>query len=242
MEGSRRGAGLPRLPGTGVRVKRHRCLMRIVVAISVATLAACSGGSTSSQPPPAESNTPVPTPATASPAPTTTTAAPAASGEIRLGCGTACQNAGGYGAAGAQVKLVDVIKVVGGAVSLDPDGYVPVTLTCLIPATCKGFVTLGIRGFDPDLCGNYHHAGCSDLVVNANSTQTIGVPLTPTALAYARANSPVNVSVDAHLNQTASCEDIPQLAATCAQIVAADPRAGDGLERVAAGDLQVSAT
>lgn len=223
-------------------MKRHRCLMRIVVAISVATLAACSGGSTGSQPPPAEGNTPVPTPATASPAPTTTTATPAASGEIRLGCGTDCQNAGGYGAPGVQVKLVDVIKVVGGAVRLDPDGYVPVTLTCLIPATCRGFITLDISGFDSDLCGNYHHAGCSDLVVNANSTQIIGVPLTPTALAYARANSPVNVSVDAHLNQTTPCEDIPQLAATCAQIVAADPRAGDGLERHAVGDLQVSAT
>jgi hypothetical protein len=48
--------------------------------------------------------------------------------------------------------------------------------------------------------------------------------------------------VDAHLNQTTPCEDIPQLAATCAQIVAADPRAGDGLERHAVGDLQVSAT
>jgi hypothetical protein len=137
---------------------------------------------------------------------------------------------------------VDVIKVVGGAVSLDPDGYVPVALTCLIPATCQGFITLGISGFDPDLCGNYHHAGCSDLVVNANSTQIIGVPLTPTALAYARANSPVTVSVDVHTNQTTSCKDIPQLAATCAQIVAADPRAGDGLERHTVGDLQLSAT
>ncbi len=226
----------------GVHVKRHRCLMTIMVAISVATLAACSGGSISSQPPPAESNTPVPTPATASPAPTTTTAAPAASGEIRLGCGTSCQNAGGYGAPGTKVKLVDVIKVVGGAVSLDPDGYVPVALTCLIPATCQGFVTLDISGFDPDLCGNYHHAGCSDLVVNANSTQTIGVRLSPTALAYLRAHSPVTVGVSTHTNQTASCEDIPQLAATCAQIVAADPRAGDGLERHTEGDLQVSTT
>jgi hypothetical protein len=226
----------------GVHVKRCRWLMTTVVAISVATLVACSGGSTSSQPPPAAGSTPVPTPATASPAPTTTTAAPAANGEIRLGCATACQNAGGYGAAGAQVKLVDVIKVVGGAVRLDPDGYVPVTLTCLIPATCQGVITLDISGFDPDLCGNYHHAGCSDLVVNANSTQIIGVPLSADALAYARANSPVNVFVDAHIGQPASCEDIPQLIATCEQIVAADPRAGDGLERHAVGNLQVSAT
>jgi hypothetical protein len=222
-------------------VKRCGCLMTTIVAISVATLAACGGGSTSSQPPPAEGNTPVSIPATASPAPTTTTATPGASGEIRLGCATECQNAGGYGAAGAQVKLVDVIKVAGGAVRLDPDGYVPVTLTCLIPATCKGVIQLSapVSGPVSDGC---RRGGCSDLVVNANSTQTIGVPLIPEALAYARANSPVNVSVAVHISQPASCEDIPQLVATCEQIVAADPRAGDGLERQAVGNLQMSAT
>ena len=209
----------------GVYVKRHRCLMTIMVAISVATLAACSGGSTGSQP-----------------VLVATSTSPAPPGELRLGCGTFCQNAGGYGAPGVQVKLVDVTKVVGGAVSLDPDGYVPVTLTCLIPATCKGYITLGIKGGPgSDLCGNYHHDGCSDLVINANSTQTFGVPLLPNALAYARAHSPVTIGVDVHTNQTTSCEDIPQLAATCARIVAADPRAGDGLERHAVGDLQVTA-
>jgi hypothetical protein len=80
------------------------------------------------------------------------------------------------------------------------------------------------------------------LVVNANSTETIGVPLSTNALAYARANSPVTVGVTANTNQTANCSDIPQLAATWAQIVAADDRAGDGLERHVAGQLQVSAT
>jgi hypothetical protein len=47
--------------------------------------------------------------------------------------------------------------------------------------------------------------------------------------------------VTANTNQTANCSDIPQMAA-CAQIVAADDRAGDGLERHVAGQLQVSAT
>ena len=79
-------------------------------------------------------------------------------------------------------------------------------------------------------------------VIKIGARHRHGVPLLPTALAYARANSPVTVGVIAHLNQTTSCKDIAQLATTCAQIVAADPRAGDGLERVAAGDLQVSAT
>jgi hypothetical protein len=216
-------------------VKCRQCLMTIMVAISVAALAACGGGSTSSQPPLAGGSTP-------SPAPTTTTAAPAANGELRLGCGPDCQTAGGYGAPGAQVKLVDVIKVVGGAVRLDADGYVPVTLTCLIPATCQGFIALGVEGYTPPVSSTQvPHPFRSDLLVNANSTQTMGVPLTADALAYVRAHSPVTVAVVVHA-KTASCEDIPQLVATCEQIVAADPRAGDGLERYANGNLQVSAT
>jgi hypothetical protein len=113
--GAVRDTDLPRLPGTGVHVKRRRCLMTIMVAISVAMLAACSDGSTGSQPPPAESNTPVPTPATASSAPTTTTTTPAGTGELRLGCGTACQSAGGYGGANPLAKTwVEITKVVGG--------------------------------------------------------------------------------------------------------------------------------
>jgi hypothetical protein len=212
-------------------VKRHRCLMTIAVAISVATLAACSGGSTSSQRPPVDASTS----SAASPAPISTTAG-AASGELRLGCGTYCQNAGGYGAAGPQGKPVDVIKVVGGAVSLDPDGYVPVTLTCLIPATCKGVIQLNapVSGPVSDGCGRGgNYTGCSDMVVNANSTQTIGVPLIPEALAYARVHSPVTVRVLANAGLTDDCEDIPQLAPTCSQIT---------LETLIGGELQVSAT
>lgn len=175
-----------------------------MVAISVATLAACSGGSTSSQPVPVDTST--------SPPPT---------GEVRLGCGTACQSAGGYGGANPYGKTwVETTKVVGGAVSLDADGYVPVTVTCLVPATCKGVITLGIEGGPhSDLCGNYQHDGCSDMVINANSTQTFGVPLLPDALAYARAHSPVTVGVTAHAGP-ANCEDVPRLPPTyCAQYI-----------------------
>jgi hypothetical protein len=188
----------------GVHVKRHRCLMTIMVAISVATLAACSGGSTSSQPVLVDTST--------SPAPT---------GEVRQGCGTACQSAGGYGGtANPEGKTwVETTKVVGGAVNLDADGYVPVTVTCLVAATCKGYITLGVKGGpQSDLCGNYHHDGCSDIVINANSSQTFGVPLLPDALAYARAHSPVTVDVTAYASSPANCEDVPQLAPTyCAR-------------------------
>jgi hypothetical protein len=241
VEGSGRDTDLPRPPGTEFIVKRHRCLMTAMVAISVAALAACGGGSTSSQPPPVGTSTSSAT----SPAPTSTTAA-AAAGEVRLGCGTYCQSAGGFGGAGGQGQEVDALRVVGGAVILDADGYVPVELTCLISATCKGVIVLSIVGYSaPTGCGvdegGYPRGcgcgrggmwdGCSDMVVNANSTQTIGVPLTAGALAYARAHSPVTVSVTAPVD--AQCEDIPQLAPTCAQI---------NLKTLIHGELQVSAT
>ncbi len=182
----------------GVDVKRHPYLMMIMVAISVATLAACSGGSTSSQPMLVDTST--------SPAPT---------GELRPGCGTTCQSAGGYGGtANPEGKTwVEITKVVGGAVHLEADGYVPVTVTCLVAATCKGYITLGVKGGpQSDLCGSYHHDGCSDMVINANSTQTFGVPLLPGALAYARAHSPVTIGVTAYASSPADCEDVPQLA------------------------------
>jgi hypothetical protein len=191
--------GFAQAAGTGVDVERHRCLIMIMVAISVATLAACGGRSTSSQPLLVDTST-----------------SPPPAGEVRLGCGTACQSAGGYGGANPENKTwVDTTKVVGGAVHLDADGYVPVTVTCLVPATCQGYITLGVKGGpQSDLCGNYHHDGCSDMVINANSTQTFGVRLLPAALAYARAHSPVTVGVTAYASSPANCEDVPQLAPT----------------------------
>jgi hypothetical protein len=214
-------------------MKHHRCLMTAVVALSVAASAACAGGSTSFHPQLVDTSTPLPTP---------TGAAPAATGEVRLGCGTYCQTAGGYGAVAAP-DMLDVIKLGGGAVSMDADGYVPVTVTCLIPATCRGVIALQIEGYTmPESYTRVEYPGRSDLVVNANSTQTIGVPLNAEGLAFARAHSPVTVDIHADANQTADCSDIPQLAAHCAKAVAADPRAGDGLERGSGGKLQVSAT
>jgi hypothetical protein len=125
---------------------------------------------------------------------------PSSSGD-RLGCSTYCQNAGGYGAAGSNAPYVPIVKVASGAVRADADGYVPVTVTCVASSTCQGAIVLEISGvnFD-DVCGggNYRWAGCSDLLVNANSTRTIAVPLTPAALAYVRAHSPVTVGATAH--------------------------------------------
>jgi hypothetical protein len=203
-----------------------------------------SCGKTSESSAPVEPATTSPSASAAAGAPVepTTTQSAIASGEVRLGCGSYCQSAGQYGAPGAPQAL-EVIKVVGGAVRLDPDGYVPVTLTCLVPVTCRGALQLEIQGYTPPLSyTTILFPGRSDLVVDKNSTQTIGVPLNPEPLAFARANSPVTVNVrgDADLTR---CADDPQLAATCAQIVAADPRhIGNGLQTLFGGELQLSTT
>ena len=143
-------------------------------------------------------------------------AADSGSGD-RLGCGTYCQDAGGYnGPAGDpwhdpwQPDADPAEKVASGTVRVDDDGYVPVTVTCASASlfTCQGRIVLSIDGLTnpPDVCGggHQHWAGCSDLLVNSDSTRTIGVPLTPAALAYARAHSPVTVdaSVDDMFHRT----------------------------------------
>jgi hypothetical protein len=138
-----------------------------------------------------------------------TAAADQGSGD-RLGCGTFCQNAGGYGGAGATHPRVPVVTVASGAVRVDADGYVPVTLTCAASSTCQGAITLNIANLSSQQdCGGgtYAWAGCSDLLVNGNATRTIAVPLTPDALAYVRANSPVTVGVTANSGQAPKTSD-----------------------------------
>ena len=138
-----------------------------------------------------------------------TAAADQGSGD-RLGCGTFCQSAGGFGGAGATNTRVPVVTVASGAVRVDTDGYVPVTLTCVASSTCQGAIVLRITNFTSQQdCGggSYSWAGCSDLLVNGNSTRTIAVPLTPEALAYVRANSPVTVGVVADSAQAPKTSD-----------------------------------
>jgi hypothetical protein len=117
----------------------------------------------------------------------------------RLGCGTYCQSAGGWGATGNPPPPPPFATVASGAVRASADGYVPVTVTCVASSTCQGVILLTVNGVPwPGSCGDgkgRNWSGCSDLLVNANSTRTIAVPLEPASLAYVRANSPVTVGV-----------------------------------------------
>ncbi len=103
----------------------------------------------------------------------------------RLGCNTFCQNAGGYGAAGGTVPHPAVTVVPGGNVTADPDGYVPVPLTCHLSVQCVGALLVsGPAG-----------AGRSDLLVNAGATRTIAVPLGASAVGFLQSNGPTTMHV-----------------------------------------------
>ena len=112
---------------------------------------------------------------------------------------TYCQNAGGYGARRpGQPPPPPFATVASGAVRADADGYVPfVTVTCVAPpSTCQGIILLGI--FQRVLARTlrrHHTIGPVARICSSMPTQprTIAVPLTPGALAYVRANSPVTV-------------------------------------------------
>ena len=119
---------------------------------------------------------------------------PGPSGEARLGCGTFCQTAGGYGGAGKPTQFavtVDTSKTV----VVDPDGYVPVTATCHLPVQCNGVLIVEVMSHGDNPLGG----GRSDLVVNPGATRTIGVPSGSSVFGYLRSHgqSMANVTADA---------------------------------------------
>jgi hypothetical protein len=114
-------------------------------------------------------------------------------GEDRLGCGDYCQTAGGYGGAG-NAPHTDAAVVARGTVTADPDGYVPVTVTCRLSVQCRGVLMAGT-------VGDALH-GRSDLVVNAAATRTIGVPLGSSFINLVKFYGPENVYVTADASQS----------------------------------------
>ena len=92
----------------------------------------------------------------------------------RIGCGTYCENAGGYGG-GQAGKILMRIETRGRVAPVG--GAVPVELTCLLSTPCKGAILIDSSA--PD----YIEVGRSDLLVDGGSTTTIGVPISPEAIA-----------------------------------------------------------
>lgn len=124
------------------------------------------------------------------------TAAPSqpgsANGEVRLGCGTYCESAGGVGGPGPAGRPAVTI-VSRGTVTVDADGYVPLIVTCNLSVQCRGAVVISGAG---DLCK-------SDLVLDAGATESFGVRLSARALYFVQHQGvPTTVQVVANSGQS----------------------------------------
>jgi hypothetical protein len=156
----------------------------------------------------------------------------------RLGCGTDCQSAGGYGAPGDEgVQAVTILS--SGTVPLDPDGYVPLTLTCNLPVLCDGEIRACAEV--PDSAGSGMGCGRSDGEVGPNTTRTIGIALPTPVLSVVRAQGSTSIHFTVHTGGPL-CEDIPQLAAQCAADFPKNPNHAtpEGIIRFAYADLVVT--
>lgn len=171
--------------------------------------------------------------ASSSPSTTATSQSASPSSGVRLGCGSFCQNAGGYGSGGEdptprlQAATIDT----SGAVITDAGGYVPITVTCNLPVQCRGLLMLSMVGlkvndYDPPVEGE----GRSDLIVDSHATRTIGVPLPRPILAYLQTYGAYPFYVNGDVSEVVSkdpfkkpypngdlwpCEAIPELAPVC---------------------------
>jgi hypothetical protein len=202
----------------------RRLLMSVVFALLTAASLMSCGGKT----------TPIAGRTTASPS------ADASSSEVRLGCGTFCQNAGGYGAAPSAVPEIPAVTIVStGSIISGADGYIPITVRCDLPVQCSGALSLDLAPFGvtltlPTIVGR------SDLLVDGGTTRTLGVLLPPEALAYVRSHGPTTTWVTADTRPVRPCAQIPQLAAKCADIAQTNGF-GDGIERVSGRELTLAA-
>jgi len=172
--------------------------------------------------------------------PATTPPASSAGREVRPGCGSYCQSAGGYGAPGE--KGVSAVTVVSsGTVTADPDGFLPLTLTCNLPAQCSGTIQICIA--DGGNTGMAMNCGRTDELLEAGATQTVGIPMPTSALGFLRSHGPASASLTVDNANVPDCQQIPQLAAECAKTVQglpADHPRGDGIIRLIGADLTVA--
>jgi hypothetical protein len=87
----------------------------------------------------------------------------------RLGCGAYCQNAGAMGGAPeSPLQTPRVVVRTHGVVVPLPDGTVPLDLECTSPEPCKGALILRAP---------YGKVGRSDLLIDGQSSRTLGIPL-----------------------------------------------------------------
>jgi hypothetical protein len=170
-------------------------LMSAVGLLTLGFLVSCGGNTRSSSPSSATVGAPV--------SQTTTMQPPSAPAEVRLGCGSYCQNAGGYGSAVGAPKPPAVTILSSGTLTPEADGYVPLTVTCNRPVQCIGALLLCLKDpamfSDPVISsgGMDTYCGRSDLLVDAGATRTFDVQLPARALAWVQSHGPTTFQLHA---------------------------------------------
>ncbi len=157
-------------------------------------------------------------------------------GVAMLGCHQYCQQAGGYGGGPSGRPVLKVVTT--GTVVPSSNGTVPITLKCLVPVRCQGALLLDTASNSSSLefaCGTGWWAQ-SDLLVDADSTRTIGLPLKACPRALLRREGRLAAAITADtIHFIPPCSQIPSLAAGCRKFVSSPgytPDQGDGLNRL----------
>jgi hypothetical protein len=117
---------------------------------------------------------------------------------VRLGCHQYCQQAGGYGAGPEEKPPLATVTTRGTVAPVN--GVVPIDVKCEFRATCEGAILL-----TTDQSGSGGEAlGRSDLSVPANSSRTLGVPLSAAGQRVLGGGGPVGAAVTVDAGQTLS--------------------------------------
>jgi hypothetical protein len=112
----------------------------------------------------------------------------AANEPARLGCGTYCQQAGGYGGGSTAPPMVRIETT--SPVESSPDGTAPITMTCLFRTRCVGAVLLSSDSVRIP-------PGRSDLLIAAHSSRTLAVPLSDAQREALQRKGQIKVTVTA---------------------------------------------
>lgn len=178
-------------------------------------------------------------PPTLGAAPSTAVAAPTPAGEVRLGCGTYCQTAGGYGAPPGEPAVFAVSIASSSPVAVGSDGFAPVTITCNLPVRCDGAFMLCL---DVDELGSGEmQCARADQAIDPHATRTFGVPLTTPMLSWLHTNGTAPGWVVSDNGGVPKCAEIPELAAKCASLpLGPGGNRHEGIDRIVVADLTLT--
>jgi hypothetical protein len=117
---------------------------------------------------------------------------------VRLGCHQYCQQAGGYGAGPDEKPPLATVTTRGTVTPVN--GVVPIDVKCEFRASCEGAILLTTN----ESGSSGEALGRSDLSVPANSSRTLGVPLSTAGQRVLGGGGTVPAAVTVDAGQTLS--------------------------------------